>query len=260
MDETKQLAAEQVVEETTQTSSPEVKAPETQEQTEQTQQNVEPDLPNDETEARRAFQEQRLANKQLKEELEQLRNERQQEPSSFDSFRGQTQPAGPVDINHFTDQITGEVNWGAYNNAINTNAQQVAAQQARQAVSEQLDEYQARSKYPEVFSDKKAEKQIAALYLFERLNGRNVTIEQLAGEVARGTNKSLEKAAQQGAEKAITELTPKEQASLSAIGTTSAPARQAQSAQDDLSRRLTIRQGGRSADDALAAALRAQRS
>lgn len=261
MDETKQVAAENAVEQTTPTNSPQDKAPETQVETQQTQQIVEPELPTDKEEERRAFQQMRLEKQQLKEELERLKSERTtNEPSSFDTFRAPTQPAGPVDLNNFTNPVTGEVDWNAYNNAQFAAAQQVATQQARQTVTEQLDEYQARTKYPEVFADKKTEKQIAALYLFEKLNGRNVSIEQLAGEVARGTNKVLEKAAQAGAEQALTELTPKEQASLSITGTTSASAKSAQSAEADEAVRHTIRRGGQSGEEALASLLSSRRS
>jgi hypothetical protein len=259
MDETKNVVAEKEVEKTTQTSSPQVEVAETQQETQQTQQNVEPDLPSEESEARRAFQNQRLENKQLKEELDKLKSEqdgRARNESAFNSFRAPTQPGvQQVDINQFANPVTGEVNWNAYNQALNANAAAVAANQASQTVKEQLDEYQAKSKYPEVFKDKELEKEVAARYLFERLNGRSVTVEDLAGQVAKRMNKALDKAAQQGAEQALTELSPKEQASLAVTGTTSAPSRAAQSADNEQAMRLKIRHGGEEGLDAIAKAL-----
>ncbi len=256
MDETKQVAAQTAVEPTTQPSSPQGEVAETQQETQQTQQNVEPDLPNDESEARRAFQSQRLENKQLKEELDRLKSEqdgRQRNESAFNSFRAPTQPAvNQVDINQFADPTTGEVNWNAYNGALNANAQSIAANQASQTVKEQLDEYQARSKYPDVFKDKDLEEEVASRYLFNRLNGRNVTVEELAGQVAKKLNKALDKAVQQGAEQALTELSPKEQASLAVTGTTSAPSRAAQSAEEQDALRQKVRHGGEEGMDAVA--------
>lgn len=265
MDETKNVAAESAVETTTQPSSPQGKAPETQvETTTKEQQVVEPDLPNEESEARRAFQQQRLENKQLKEELDRLKSEqegRMRNESAFNSFRAPTQPGvQQVDINQFVEPTTGEVNWNGYNAALNASAQAIAANQASQTVKEQLDEYQARSKYPDVFKDKELEKEVAARYLFERLNGNtNVTVESLAGQVAKRINKALDKAAQQGAEQALTELSPKEQASLAVQGTTSAPSRTAQSAEEEQATRLKIRRGGEEGIDALARALASRR-
>ncbi len=252
------VAAESEVEKTTQTSSPQVEVAETQQETQQEAQpnNVESELPNTEEEKRRAFQEQRLKIKQLEEETERLRSEteaRGRNESAFDSFRTPTQPGGnQVDINQFANPVTGEVNWNAYNQALNASAQQVAANQASQTVREQLDEYQAKSKYPEVFKDKALEKEVAALYLFERLNGRTVSVEELAGQVAKRVSKTLEKAAQQGAEQALTELSPKEQASLAVTGTTSAPSRTAQSADEQEALRQKVRHGGEEGLDAIA--------
>jgi hypothetical protein len=265
MDETKNVAAKSAVETTTQPSSPQGKVPETQvETTIKEQPIVEPDLPNEESEARRAFQQQRLENKQLKEELDRLKSEqdgRIRNESAFDSFRAPTQPGvKQVDINQFADPNTGEVNWNAYNAAQTANVQAVAAAQSAQTVKDQLDEYQARSKYPDVFSDKELEKEVAARYLFEKLNGNtNVTVESLAGQVAKRVNKALDKAAQQGAEQALTELSPKEQASLAVSGTTSAPSRQARSAEEQEALSLKTRRGGEEAIDAIAQRLAGRR-
>jgi hypothetical protein len=264
MTDTNQVAAQSAVEETTQTNSPQVEAQPIEEQTPQVQSTVEPELPADETEQRRAFQEQRIRNKQLEEELEQLKSEREertQNESAFSSFRAAAQPVGAVDINQFTNPTTGETDWNSYNYAVNQNARQVADVQARQTVNEQLDEFQARSKYPDVFADKKVEKQIAALYLFEKINGNtNVSISGLAADFAKGQGKVLTQAEQRGAEQALTELSAKEQAAVSAQGLTSAPARQAQSAEDEERTHLTIRRGGQGATDALANALSKRRS
>ncbi len=263
MDETKNVVAEKAVEKTTQASSPQAEVPEvTGDQTQQAQQNVEPDLPNTEEEKRRAFQQQRLENKQLKEELDKLKSEQEgrvKNESAFNSFRAPAQPAGQADINQYTNPITGEVNWNGYNAALNAVARQEASYQASQTVREQLDEYQARSKYPEVFKDKDLEEEVASRYLFYRLKGENVSIEDLAGRVAKRMVKVLDKAAQQGAEQALTELSPKEQASLAISGVNSAPVQKTQQAQEDESLKFTVRRGGREADEALARLMAARK-
>ena len=60
-------------------------------------------------------------------------------------------------------------------------------------------------------------------------------------------------AEKRGAEQALNELTPKEQAALKAQGTTSAPARQAQSAEDEEQLKYAARHGN---DDALVALIK----
>lgn len=262
MEEKNNVAAESAVETTTQTNSPQVEAQDVTEQTTQSQQVVEPELPVSEEERRRAFQDQRLRIKQLEEETESYRQEREartQNESAFSSFRQPTQPVGPVNINQFTSPVTGEVDWNAYNSAVQYNAAQMAANQARQTVTEQLDETNARSKYPEVFKNRALEEQVASTYLFRRLNGQPASVEQIAAEVARGQGKALEKAAQEGAEQALSELSEKEQAALQTTGLTSSPARQAQRVEEEQATRHTIRRGGKSGEEALAAALGSNR-
>ncbi len=161
-------------------------------------------------EQRKAFQDMRLENKRLKEEME----ARGKAESAFDHFRPQS--TGPVNINNFVNE-TGEVDWNRYNQAVTSQAQTVAAQ----TVQETLDEQRARDKYPEVFADPDLEEAIAGQWFASKMKGANVTVESLAQKFSKKLGNAVTKAEKEGAKKALTELTPKEQASLSAQGQSS---------------------------------------
>jgi hypothetical protein len=246
------------VETPTQTSSPQVEAPTTEGQT--LPEANPAGVPNDpeanmSEEQRRAFQEQRLEIKRLKEEKQaRLKNE-----SAFNVFRPQAQPGQVgVNIDNYRDPITGEYNLGAYNQAVNAALQQTVAvaQQANQSVDERLDEYQARNRHPELFDDPEAEEEIASRYLYYKMSGKNVTISDIADSVAKKYSKAVSKAEKIGAEKALEQVSPKEQAALQAAAQNSNPARASQS-QDDLERLRQMSRGRDSfADDAIVARLK----
>jgi hypothetical protein len=226
------VAVEKEVETTTQTESPQVEVPTTEEQTvtEQVDQpeqqqvsNVESEEPNDP----REYQIKRLA-----EENRRLKSERRQ-GSAFDAFRPQAQPnAGQVDVNNYTDEY-GQVNWNAYNSAVNQNIQQIASTQASQAVQEQLDEQKARTNHPELFADPDTEQEIADLWIAAKLRGENASVSEIADKVDKRYRKDVSKAEKRGAEKMLQEVSTKEQAGLSASGQTSQGQR-VQEAEEDL--------------------------
>jgi hypothetical protein len=242
---------ENEVEETTQDSSPQSEVQETeqtpQEPVEKADVSSGDELPETEEERRRAFQEMRKELKALKEE----RSTREQSESAFDAFR---QPAQiqQADVNQYVDPNTGQIDWASYNNAVT----QTARQQASLEVKEQLDEHEARTKYPEVFSNKDLEEDVAAKYLYYKLRGQNVKVTDIAARVSQSFKKATVKAEKVGAERALTEVNEKEQAALSAQGQTSAPARQSQSS-DDLERlRVMSRGQGQTSIDAIAQRLK----
>jgi len=196
----KKVVEEKAVEtETTQTSSPQVESPITGDETIQGEDNVqvpvveEADVTESMTEEqRRAFQDQRLENKRLREELE----TKPKEDSAFNVFRAQTPPASfsPVRVENFIDPITGETNWQGYNQAQQDREQQIiqgARVEAQSTVQELIDEERARTKYPELMNDPVTEKQIASRWLYEKVQGNNVSISDIAGEFARWNSKSI---------------------------------------------------------------------
>lgn len=185
-------------------------------------------------EERRAFQEMRLENKRLKEKL----GSSESGESAFDTFKTQTPPIGqisPIRVEDYQDTITGETNWQAYNYALQQREQQVLQQarfEALQTVREEMDEQNARTKFPELFADKNTEKLIAAQWFFEKAQGRNVPITQIAGEFARNFKQAVSKAEKIGAEKILDEVTEKEKATLVVESQTSSSA-QAGLSQDE---------------------------
>lgn len=218
MDENQNVAVESAVETTTQTSSPQVEVPTTEEQTVETTvdqpevkqvSDVETDKPTDP----REFQIKRLAD-----ENRRLKSERQ--GSAFDAFRPQAQTNNSVDVNNYTDEY-GQVNWNAFNAAVNTQVQQVASAQATQAVQEQLDEQNARTKYSDLFEDPDTEQEIADRWVAAKLRGENVLITDIAKKIHDRNSKDVSKAEKRGAEKMLQEVSEKEQAGLSASGQTS---------------------------------------
>lgn len=225
IDNQENVAVETAGETTPQTSSPQVEAPTTEVQTvveetdqsnQQQVQDVQDDKPNDP----REFQIKRLA-----EENRRLKSERQ--GSAFDAFRLQTTP-GQIDLNSFTDEY-GNTNWNAYNAALVTNAQQVAQSKAQETVTELLDEQNARTKHPDLFADPEVEQEIADRWVAAKLRGENPTISEIAERVSKRFVKDVSKAEKRGAERALQEVSVKEQAGLAAPGQTSQGARQLQS-------------------------------
>ncbi len=226
-------AVQNVVEtETTQVESPTTESPITGDETMQEEATVQTpvvedaDVPTDITEQRRAFQEMRLENKRLKEEME----ARQTGESAFAPFRAQTPPvqSGPVRIENFIDPNTGETNWQAYNLAQQQREQAILQQarvDARSEVQEQLDEDRARTKYPELMNDPVTEKAIAAQWLYEKMQGNNVSITKIAEGFARNFKQAVSKAEKVGAERVLNEVSEKEKAGLTAQSQTGSQAR-----------------------------------
>lgn len=241
-DEQKPAEQKAVEPETTQVESPPTEAQPTEEQTTVTTEESDVSQTMSE-EQRRAFQEMRLENKRLREETE----ARKKSESAFDVFRPQPQPLG-IDPNQFIDPNTGERNEYAYQQAIARNARA----EAQSATKDELDEYQARQKHPELFSDPEAEEEIAGLYFFNKARGNNVSVSQIAERVAKRYQKAVTKAEKIGAEKILTEVSPKEQAALAASSPTSSPARQAQSDEDLERLRQQSRGRGRASEEAVA--------
>ena len=251
MDQVENKAVEQkAVETTTQTESPQVEAQTTEEQTpkgQATPEEVPDEIPANEQERRRAFQEQRLEIKRLKEES----RARQQSESAFAPFRAA--PAvdqSAVNVQTYTDPLTGETNWAAYDQAVNARIQRAEqlATMANQTVEEKLDERDARQKYPDLFADPEVEQEIADRWFASKMRGETYSVSEIADRVAKRFAKAVSKAEKSGAEKALEQVSPKEQAALSVQSQTSAPNRQAQSDEEYEKLRLQSR-GGRLASD-----------
>ena len=255
-------AVESVVEETTQTNPPQVEVPTTKEQTNQeakTDSQVTEDLPTDVDEQRRAFQEQRLEIKRLKEENEaRVKNE-----SAFDVFRPKAVPQapnGPIRVEDYTDPYTGEVDWNKYNGAVNSTLQGVkeaARFEAQQTVQETIDENNARSKYPDLFADHETEQEIADRWFAAKMRGENPSISDIASRVAKRFGTAVSKAEKIGAEKILEEVSPKEQAALAAEGGTSSANRNQISDDEFETLRRQSRGKDGSAEDAIAKRLKA---
>jgi hypothetical protein len=249
-DQTSDAVVEKPVETvTTETSSPQVENPITGGETtdsEHVDQGSEPEspesLPEDTEEQRRAFQQMRLENKRLKEQLEQGDGK-----SAFSAFRPQQPPVSqPVRIENFTDPTTGETNWQAYQVAQTQREQQTINQAtfaAQQATQEILDENNARSKYPEQFKDKNFEQRVADRWIAAKLRGENPTISNIADDEARLYGKVVSKAEKIGAEKALNEVSEKEKAGLSVSGQTSQPAQRITSQEEFERLRVKTRLG-----------------
>ena len=243
------MAVESEVEPTTQTESPQVEVPSTEEQTAQLEADQPkgeqvPDVQTDEPKDPREYQNRRLA-----EENRRLKAER---VSAFDALRPQSQVQGQVDVRTYTDEF-GNTNWNAYNAALVSNAQQVATTQAQQTVQEMLDEQNARTKHPQLFEDPDMEQEIADLWIAAKFRGENATISDIAAKVARRNGKDVSKAEKKAVEKVLQEVSFKEQAGLSASGQTSQGSRQVQSDEDHEQLSQATRTGS---EDAIVARLK----
>jgi hypothetical protein len=241
-DDKKPAVEKEVETETTQTESPTVEEPTTEVQTEVP---TEPDTHQQTEEESRAFQAKRLneENRRLKEELEQ----RKTTESAFNVFKPKPN-LGQVAIENYTDPTTGQVNWAGYNNAVT----QQATSQARVAAQDEIDEFRAREKHPDLFADSDTEKEIADLWFAAKMRGENPTVVQIADKYAKRFSKILTKAEKAGAEKILTEVSSKEQATMAASSQTSAPARQAQSEEELERLRQQSRGKGRASEEAVA--------
>lgn len=244
-DKTIQAEERAVEPETTQTDSPTVKETQLESQTNQDEaisDGVSDDIPEDIEKQRKAFQEMRQEIKRLKEE----KTVREKSESVFDQFKPQAQTP---DVSQFADPITGNVDWNAYQQA---DSQRVRAE-AQQAARDEVDEYRAREKHPELFNDPEVEKEIAAQWFFEKYQGQRTSITEIADRVAKRYSKAVTKAEKIGADKALDEVSEKEKAAMEATSQTSEPARQATASADLDSLREQSRFGD---EDAIAARLK----
>ena len=226
-------AVESAPEETGQIDSPSTEVEPTSQQTTE----VPEDLPQDTEEQRKAFQRMRHEIDSLKEEAK----ARQKSQAAFDVLKPRPRPvsAQGIDINQYVDADTGTVDMGAYNTAVNQLIQQahVDSAQAAATVEERLDEQNARRSVPQLDLDSKEydaefEKDVAARYLFEKFNGNNVTMTQIAKELGKKYSKATTKASEDGAKEALERLSAREQAALAANSQSGGQARSQQSAGD----------------------------
>lgn len=250
MDENNVVVENAVETDTTQASSPQAENPITEGETMQGE-NVqtpvveESNVPVDQAEQRRAFQELRQENKRLKEEREASLPKGE---SAFNAFRAQTPPvsSSPVQVQNFTDPITGETDWQSFNQAQQAREQQIIQQakyEAQQTTQELLDENNARSKYKELFADPEIEQDMADKWLAAKLRGQNVSITQIADGFARKLKQSVSKAEKIGAERILTEVSEKEKAGLTASSQSSQGAVRASSQEEIESLRAGTRIG-----------------
>jgi hypothetical protein len=260
MDENKEAVTEEAVEpNTTQDVSPASEAPTTEEQTVETQETEGQEVSESEgtdEESPRDYQIRRLAeeNRRLKEE----RKARSQGESAFQAFRPQI-PTGAVQtvrVEDHADPITGEINWGSYNQAVQARDSKLIEQakwEAQQTASELFEENDARQKFPQLFEDPEAEQEVADLWLAAKLRGQKVTVTEIAGKVAKRYQKAVSKAEKAGAEKVLSEVSEKEAAGLEASSQNSNQASRSVS-QDERNRLATETRKGNT--DAIAERLK----
>ena len=258
MNDNNEVVEQNAVEtETIQDSSPQSESPITggetmQEDPVQAPVAEESDVPTDIEEQRRAFQELRLENKRLREEREQPVGE-----SAFNALRAQAPPAptAPVQVQSFVDPITGETDWQSFNAAQQQREQAILAQarfEAQSQVQETLDEQNARTKYPELMNNPVIEKQIASRWLYEKVQGNNLSVTDIAGEFARNFKPTVSKAEKVGAERVLNEVSEKEKAGLTASSQSSQSAAAQTSFEEAQQLSVSTRRGN---DDAITARL-----
>lgn len=177
------------------------------------------------------------ARERTKQEFEklkgQLRNERQrrqQLEQTYGAQRPQQVPApAQKAVEEFIDPTTGEVDVAGLNKAIgDTQQRAVRAEQTVQGYIEQQQTREAYEAYPQLDSnaddfDKDFHRRTRALIFDSMMNpqdygNKQLLYKQAADMAHEGTKKAVEKAEAKGAETALEQLTPKEQASLGAEG------------------------------------------
>lgn len=241
MDE-QEVVVQNEVEETTPVDSPQTEVETTVPQT-----NVEAALPDTTEEQRKAFQEQRLEIKRLREEVE----ARKQNESAFNAFKPKPQLTS-FSSDQFVDPVTGEINIQALTAAQEANITSKVTRQFEERLEQEKDENTARSKYPELFSDPDTEQEIADRWIASKLRGENASVTEIAARVNKRFQSALTKAEQSGAEKALQDIAPKERVALTAQGQSSSQAARIQDSEKDQAIRESVRFGS---DDALAEAM-----
>ncbi len=242
MDEQEQVVQSVVETETTQVESP---TTEMESIPETAQEDVA--LPDSKEEERKAFQEMRLENKRLKEEIE----SRQKNESAFEIFKPKPQLTS-FSSEQFVDPITGEVNLQAMNQAQEATITAKVTAQMEQRLAQEKDEDNARRLHPELFADPDIEQEIADRWFAATMRGEKVTVTDIANKVGKRFQKALTKAEEVGAQKALQDVAPKEKVALTASGQSSSSAQRQISAEQDQRIIESIRFGS---DDALAEAM-----
>lgn len=247
MDEQKEVVQNAVETETTQVNSPQTEVETATPQTEQAGTDQAKELPVETEEQRKAFQEMRLENKRLKEEVAaRVKNE-----SAFEAFRPKPQIPS-FSSEQFADPVTGEVDWMRYNAAQEAKVTATVTAQVEDRLKQERDESSARSQFPELFADPDVEQEIADRWFAAKMRGEDPKITDIASKVSKRFQKATAKAEKIGAEKALTEVEPKEKVALTASGQSATQAQRLQDSEADQNRVSAIRYGS---DDALAEAM-----
>lgn len=242
MDETKVVEEKVAETETAQTNPPQVEVETTPETA---QEDVA--LPVESEEQRKAFQEQRLEIKALKEEVE----ARKQSESAFAAFK--PKPAmTSFSSDQFTDPVTGEINLQALTAAQEAHITAKVTGQMEQRLAEEKDENSARTQYPDLFADPDVEQEIADRWFAAKMRGESVSVTDVAGKVSKRFEKALSKAEKSGAEKALQDIAPKEKVALTATGQSATSAQRQIDSENDEANIQAVRFGN---DDALAKAM-----
>lgn len=175
--------------------------------------------------ANEAWAKARVENKQLREELEALKAQVNQEPrpSAFDQIRN---PQSPT---YQDPQAIAEPNWSQFGVYDPNQAVQTARNEAVAVVEEKLDEERARRDFPEIFANQELEELVAGNWFTKKTRGQQVSIHTEAKRVADLLAKGNKQQVQEAVTKTLSEVTEKESASLDAINQTSGPARVQQS-------------------------------
>lgn len=185
----------------------------------------------EEDKSKEAFIRYRQENKQLRDELNALRG---QQVSAFDSLKSKPE------VNN------DGVNWGQYGvYDPNQVAVQVRAE-AEQATQDKLDEFTARQQVPEM-ADPEFEELVASSWFRKRYAGESPSITNEAKRLQTWWNRASKKQQEIAVQKAVEQVSEKEEASLTSIGTNSNAAQQALSRENLEDLKLRSRKGDESA-------------
>lgn len=238
---------QEVVQSVVETETTQVDSPTTEEETISQTAQEDVALPDEAEEQRKAFQEQRLEIKRLKEEM----GARKQSESAFQVFKPKPQLTS-FSSDQFIDPTTGEINLQALTAAQEVHITNKVRAEMDQKLEESKDEDNARRQHPDLFADPDIEQEIADRWFAAKMRGENVTVTDIAGKVSKRFQSALTKAEKSGAEKALQDIAPKEKVALTATGQSGSQAQRQQSQVDDEATIQAVRFGS---DDALAQAM-----
>jgi len=238
---------EQVVQSVAETETAQVESPTTEVETIPQTAQEDVALPDSKEEERKAFQEMRLENKRLKEEM----NARQQNESAFAVFKPKPQLTS-FSSEQYTDPVTGEINIQALTAAQETHITNKVRAEMEQRLTEEKDEDNARRQHPDLFADPDIEQEIADRWFAAKMRGEKVTVTDIAGKVSKRFQTVLNKAEKAGAEKALQDIAPKEKVALTATGQSASAAQRQIDSVDQQATLQSVRFGN---NDALADAM-----